>query len=164
MADASSTIYRQVFFSFSFSFLVINGVFRYYWNFNILNDNERPELLPSMQDRMKKAFTECYWAVQPILGCDDGSAGNDRRHSELFWELRYVHSSGQSTCWMLIISHFLGISQPHSTGSILRKRTNNSYHKTVLQFRDGYYRLIINNAPKYNLLSYLSMPRRSINT
>ena len=111
MADASTTIYRQVFFSFFFFFLFINGVFRYYWNFDILNDDERPELLPSMRDRMKKAFAECYRAVRPILGCDDGSAGSARRHSELFQELRYVHSSGQSTCWMLIVSQFLGISQ-----------------------------------------------------
>ena len=77
------------------------------------------------------------------LGCDDGSTGSGQRHSELFRELQYVHSSGQSTCWMLIISYFLGISQPHSTGSIFCKRANNSYHKTVLQFRNGYYRLIM---------------------
>ena len=102
---------------------------------------------------MKKAFAECYRAV---LACDDGSG---RKRCELFRELPdksvcsffWTVNLLNAHCFPVVQAYpdyFTIIKEPIAL-SILRKRANSGYYKTVLQFRDD-YRLMFNNARKYN--------------
>ena len=102
---------------------------------------------------MKKAFAECYRAV---LACDDG---NGRKRCELFRELPDKSVCSFLSTVNLLNAHSFPIVQAYPDYftiikepialSILRKRANSGYYKTVLQFRDD-YRLMFNNARKYN--------------
>jgi len=86
-----------------------------------------------------------------------GTVGNAVNSSESYLTRAYVDSSPWSTsieCSSLSLffqaypDYFTIIKEPIAL-SILRKRANSGYYKTVLQFRDD-YRLMFNNARKYN--------------
>jgi ATP-dependent helicase STH1/SNF2 len=82
---------------------------------------------------MKKAFMECYRAV---LACEDETG---RKRCELFRDLPDRRDYPD---------YYQLITQPIAL-SVLRKRANANYYKTVQAFRED-WRLMFNNARTYN--------------
>ncbi|KAJ3514926.1 hypothetical protein NLJ89_g2080 [Agrocybe chaxingu] len=97
------------------------------------SNNTGPEVSPSMREKMKKAFMECYRAV---LACEDETG---RKRCELFREPPDRRDYPD---------YYQLITQPIAL-SHLRKRGNSNYYKNVLAFRDD-WRLMFNNARTYN--------------
>lgn len=96
--------------------------------------NGGADSLPSaVRDKMKKAFMECYRAV---LACEDETG---RKRCELFRELPDRRDYPD---------YYQLITQPIAL-SVLRKRANSNYYKTVQAFRED-WRLMFNNARTYN--------------
>ncbi|EJD04470.1 SNF2-family ATP dependent chromatin remodeling factor snf21 [Fomitiporia mediterranea MF3/22] len=93
------------------------------------------EVPPSVRERMKKVFNECYRAVQV---CEDPD--NGRRRWELFKELPDRRDYPD---------YYQMIAQPIAM-SHLRKRAQTNYYKDVQQYRDE-WRLMFNNARTYNV-------------
>ncbi|KAI0693670.1 SNF2 family N-terminal domain-containing protein [Cytidiella melzeri] len=92
------------------------------------------DVTPAIRDKMKKAYNECYKAVQ---ACED-EAGT-RRRCELFLSLPDKKTYPD---------YYEIIRQPIAMSQIRKRITGNQY-KTVLDFRED-WRLMFNNARTYN--------------
>jgi len=92
-----------------------------------------PELSAGVKDKMKKAFNECFKAVS---ACADDTG---RKRCELFKEPPDRRDYPD---------YYQLISQPMAL-SILRKRINSNYYKSITQFKAD-WSLMFNNARTYN--------------